>query len=180
MYLSDANTIMEKRQEFYMIFWKIWLAPLYKTATWLLSHKTSKKDEQDMIDTSVEVSTNSKANFSYGLLCIATPVLTEKQAHQFCADIGCSLENLPRTMDDRDGWREKGRELVWLVFMTYQPLLFNAKSGLYIHIRYIWFGLVGFYGISTIVGYLMPNPVYTYILDIYDLVWLGFITYQPL
>ena len=23
--------------------------------------------------------------------------------------------------------------------------------------------LVGFYGISTIVGYLMPNPLYTYI-----------------
>ena len=28
------------------------------------------------------------------------------------------------------------------------------------------FGLVGFYVISTIVGYLLPNPVYTYILDI--------------
>ena len=28
--------------------------------------------------------------------------------------------------------------------------------------------LVKFYGISTVVGYLMPNPVYTYILDIYD------------
>ncbi len=28
------------------------------------------------------------------------------------------------------------------------------------------FGLVGFYGISTIVGYLMPNPLYTYILNI--------------
>ena len=26
-----------------------------------------------------------------------------------------------------------------------------------------WFGLVWFYGISTIIGYLMPNPVYTYI-----------------
>ena len=26
----------------------------------------------------------------------------------------------------------------------------------------IWFGLVWFYGISTIVGYLMPNPFYTY------------------
>ena len=40
----------------------------------------------------------------------------------------------------------------------------------------IWFGWVlWFYGISsTIVGYLMPNPLYTYILDIYDLVWLGF------
>ncbi len=29
--------------------------------------------------------------------------------------------------------------------------------------------LVGFYGISTIVDYLMPNLVDTYILDIYDL-----------
>ena len=27
-------------------------------------------------------------------------------------------------------------------------------------------GLVGFYGISTIVGYLMPNPIFTYILNI--------------
>ena len=36
----------------------------------------------------------------------------------------------------------------------------------------IW---LGFYGISTIVGYLMPNPLYRYILNIYDLVWLGFI-----
>ena len=43
---------------------------------------------------------------------------------------------------------------------------FNAKSLLYIYIKYIRFGLVGFYGISTIVGYLMPNPFYTYILTI--------------
>ena len=41
--------------------------------------------------------------------------------------------------------------------------LFNAKSSLYIYIKYIWFGLVGFYGISTIAGYLMPNPLYIYI-----------------
>ena len=41
-------------------------------------------------------------------------------------------------------------------------------------------GLVGFYGISTIEGYLMPYPLYTYILNIYDLVWLGFMVYQPL
>ena len=33
---------------------------------------------------------------------------------------------------------------------------------------------LGFYGISTIVGYLMLNPLYTYILNIEDLVWLGF------
>ncbi len=40
--------------------------------------------------------------------------------------------------------------------------------------------MLGFYGISTIVGYLMPNPLYTYILNIYDLVWFDFMTYQPL
>ena len=31
--------------------------------------------------------------------------------------------------------------------------------------------LVVFYCISTLVGYLMPNLVYTYILNIYDLDW---------
>ena len=44
----------------------------------------------------------------------------------------------------------------------------------------IWFGLVGFYGISTVIGCLMPNPLYTYTLNKYDLVSLGFIAYQPL
>ena len=34
--------------------------------------------------------------------------------------------------------------------------------------------------ILTIVGYLMPNPLYTYISNIYDLVWLGFMAYRPL
>ena len=43
----------------------------------------------------------------------------------------------------------------------------------------VWFGLVWFYGISTIVGYLMPNPIYTYILNINDLIHLGFMAYQP-
>ena len=36
---------------------------------------------------------------------------------------------------------------------------------LYIYIKYIGFGWVGFYGISTIVGYLIPNPVGNFILD---------------
>ena len=40
--------------------------------------------------------------------------------------------------------------------------------------------MIWFDGISTIVGYLMPNPLYTYILDIYVLVGLGFMAYQPL
>ena len=42
------------------------------------------------------------------------------------------------------------------------------------------FDIVGFYGIATIVLYLMLNTIYTYILNISDLVWLGFMAYQPL
>ena len=35
-----------------------------------------------------------------------------------------------------------------------------------------------FYGISTILVYLMSNPFHTYILNIYDLVWLCFMAYH--
>ena len=56
--------------------------------------------------------------------------------------------------------------------------LFDAKSPLYIYIKYIGFGLVGFYSISTIVGYLMPNPLYTYALNVYDLVWFGLVLWH--
>ena len=38
----------------------------------------------------------------------------------------------------------------------------------------IFFCLVRFYGISTIVGYSMPNPAYAYIMDVYDLLWFVF------
>ena len=55
----------------------------------------------------------------------------------------------------------------WLLWHINPWRLFNAKSSLYIYIKYFWFGLVGFYGISTIVGYLMPNSVYTYISNIW-------------
>ena len=42
---------------------------------------------------------------------------------------------------------------------------------LYTYVLNIYgFDLVGFYGISTIAGYLMPNSIYTYILNTYDLV----------
>ena len=46
--------------------------------------------------------------------------------------------------------------------------LFNANplyTNILKYIKYILFGFIGFYGMSTIVGYLMPNPLYTYILN---------------
>ena len=54
----------------------------------------------------------------------------------------------------------------WVLWHINHCRLINAKSSLYIYIEYIGFGLVGFYGISTTVSYLMPNPLYTYILNI--------------
>ena len=39
---------------------------------------------------------------------------------------------------------------------------------------------VVFFGISISIGYLMSNPLYTFILNIYDLVGFGFMSYQPL
>ena len=48
--------------------------------------------------------------------------------------------------------------------------LFLNKSELICLHTVKWFqGLVLFYDISTLVGYFMPNPVYTFILNIYDL-----------
>ena len=38
-----------------------------------------------------------------------TPARTYKQ--QLCADTGYILEDLPGAMDDRDGWRERVREI---------------------------------------------------------------------
>ena len=63
----------------------------------------------------------------------------------------------------------------WVLWHINPCRLFNAKSSLYIYIKYIWFGLVGFYGISTLVGYLMPNPLYTYILN---MIWLGWVLWH--
>ena len=57
----------------------------------------------------------------------------------------------------------------WVLWHIKHCGLFNVKSSLYIYIKHIWFGRVGFYGISSIVGYLMSNHLYIRILNIYDL-----------
>ena len=72
--------------------------------------------------------------------------------------------------------------MIWFGLVLWhinQCRLFNAKPSLYIYNKYIGFGLARFYGISSIVGYLMPNPLYTYILNI-DMIckhflWLTFL-----
>ena len=47
---------------------------------------------------------------SHGRAKVGRPGRTYMQ--QLCSDKGCSLEDLPGTMDDRDGWQERVREIV--------------------------------------------------------------------
>ena len=66
--------------------------------------------------------------------------------------------------------------LQWLMYHKTKPNLTN----LYIlNIYYlVEFGLVWFYGILTVVGYLIPNILYTYILNIYDLAFWGLVRHM--
>ena len=72
--------------------------------------------------------------------------------------------------------------LVWFGLVSWHInnyRLFNTKSSCYIYwMDMIWFGLVWFYGISTIAGYLILNPLYTYLLNIYDFVWFGLVWFH--
>ena len=54
------------------------------------------------------------------------------------------------------------------LFKNYSYLIRQCAKNTF-QFSLVWFGLVWFYGISTIVDYLMLNPVHTYILNIYDL-----------
>ena len=57
-------------------------------------------------------------------------------------------------------------QYTWFCFVLWHinhRRLFNGKSSSYIYVKYIGFGWIGFYGISTITGYLEPNSLYIYI-----------------
>ena len=62
--------------------------------------------------------------------------------------------------------------------MIHVPLGFTAiHDDIDASVKERWFVLVLFYGILIIVGYLMANSLYMFILNINDLVWLIFMAY---
>ena len=77
---------------------------------------------------------------TYGRTKAGWPARTYIQ--QLCEDTGCSPEDLPGAMNDREKWRERVRDI--------------HASGTW----WWWW---------TIIGYLMQNLIYSYILDICDL-----------
>ena len=62
------------------------------------------------------------------------------------------------------------------IIVLYIHILIKSTIYIYIYTQMVgWFGLVWFYGTSTFVGYLMPNPINTYIFNTYNLVWFGLV-----
>ena len=55
------------------------------------------------------------------------------------------------------------------MYMFVVVMMFVKFSSLCVCVCLVWFVLVWFYGISTFVGYLMPNPFYTKIKQILNI-----------
>ena len=83
------------------------------TATYLPSQKLSKLDEPDMQDTAGEAGMSSCDVLlwtpSHGRAKAGWPARTYIQ--QLCEDTGCSPEDLPEAMDDKEEWRERVRDI---------------------------------------------------------------------
>ena len=90
-------------------------------ATYLLSLKPSKSDEQGMQNTAWEVRTNSQVTILLWTLshwCASVGWQTRTYLHKLCTNTVCSLEDLQGVMDERDEWweRESGKSVLaaWL------------------------------------------------------------------
>ena len=80
--LSISKTIQIRRTRHAGHYWRTKDEPISDVLPWTLSH---------------------------GRSTVGRPARTYRQ--HFVLDTGCSLKNLPGAMDDRDGWRERGREI---------------------------------------------------------------------
>ena len=115
---SMAKTLDGTTQECCKLFWTchggITLQNSICMATYHPSVKLSKLDEPDIRDTAGEVRTTLISDIlqwtpSHEWAKAGRPARTYIQ--QLCANTGYSLEDLPTAMDDRDGWRERVREI---------------------------------------------------------------------
>ena len=118
---------------------------------------------------------------TYGRAKAGRPARTYIQ--QLCEDTGCSPEDQPEAMNDREKWRERVRDIrasgttwwwwwyiyiyIYIYIHTFCLLIYLCgKTHVYSGRERRWegskrereFGLVWFYGIPNIVGYLTLNP----------------------
>ena len=74
-----------------------------------LIFKTIQSDEQNTRDTAGEVSGVLLETSSHGRAGVVRPARTDLQ--QLCTETGCSLEDLPNAIDERDKWRGRVWEI---------------------------------------------------------------------
>ena len=111
------------------------------TANCLPSRKLYKLDEPDMQDTVGEAGTSLRDVLlwipTYGRAKAGRPARTYIQ--QLCEDTGCSPEDLPEAMNDREKWRERVRDIrasgtwLWWWYIYQQDLALNNLQGLICH-----------------------------------------------
>ena len=121
MHYLDANKtagVKARRQLHKNVCEQYWTSPggntpqsTNYTATYLPSRKLSKLDEPDMQDTAGEAGTSSQVMYSYGPPHTAEQKLDDQLEQQLCEDTGCSPEDLPEGMNDREKWREGVRDI---------------------------------------------------------------------
>ena len=77
------------------------------------TRKLSKLDEPDTQDTAGEARTNSSVMYSYGPPHMAKQEQDDQLEHTYssCKDTGCSPEDLPEAINDREKWRERVRDI---------------------------------------------------------------------
>ena len=129
---------------------------------------------------------------AYGQAKAGRPART--YIRQLCEDTGCSPEDLPEAMNDREKWRERVRDIRasgttwwWWWWWWSNGIFSKRKESVQENEmkKILWdfeiqtnhliparrlglmlIRLIWFYGIPTTVGYLMPNHFYTYISNI--------------
>ena len=82
----------------------------------------------------------------------------------------CVLKGFENDIRDKDEmkWLVSGKEKQTRDHKKSHPLYcpcYNILNSRYFVIQHFYFWLIVFYGISTLVDYLIPNPVYSYILN---------------
>ena len=119
MYHLDANKTAGEEARRQECVEQYWISPggntpqsTTYTATCLPSRKLSKWDEPDTQDTVREAELISDVLLwtpKYGRAKAGRPARTYIQ--QLCEDTGCSSEDLPEEINDREKWRERVRDI---------------------------------------------------------------------
>ena len=147
------------------------------------------RTKPDTQDTAGEAGTSSSVIYSYGPPYMAEQKQDDQLEHTYSNYVrirdvtlktcqrrwtirksderGSGISVLAARHDDDDDDDFVG--FGWVLWHINHRIVFSAKPCSYIYIKYIRFALVEFYGISTIVGCLLLNSVYTYMFDIYHL-----------